>query len=119
MEQEKIFSAYINECYTECGANSTGLHPNCVCDDDDFYYDVDLKICKSITGRKCPEDSIGIGPDCLCIRTEHIFFIWRWECDTEYLGSPFMPELNCPESGQKWPQCDVAIDQKVLITLVG
>lgn len=117
---EQIFSAYINKCYVECGENSTGLHPHCICDnEDDFYYDVDSKKCESIIGRPCPEDSIGIGPDCLCINESQVFLLSLWECHYEYLGSLFMPDTTCPNRAQKWPQCDVSIDQKVLITLIG
>lgn len=117
---EKIFSAYINECYIECGGNSTGLHPDCTCDnEEDFYYDADLKSCESIIGRPCPEDSIGIGPDCLCVNEKHVFILSLWECDYEYLGSIYSPETNCPNRAQKWPQCEVSIDRKVLITLIG
>lgn len=119
-ESEKVFSAYINQCYIECGDDSsTGLHPECICDDKNSYYDVDTKNCKSIVGRTCPEDSIGIGPDCLCMNERHVFMVSLWECDSEYFGMPYIPDSECPDSSQRWPQCSVSIDQKLLTTLIG
>lgn len=58
------FSAYINECFIACPENASGIHPtSCRCDNINDYYVADEFICKSKIGRKCPADSIGVGPD--------------------------------------------------------
>lgn len=84
-----------------------------------MYYDVDLKKCQSIVGRACPENSVGIGPDCLCMNEKHVLIMSLWECDFEYLGMPFINDSECSDTSQRWPQCDVSIDRNVLITLIG
>lgn len=69
IDEEYTFSAYINECYIECPDDAKDIYPRCRCYDRNFfYYDEIEGICKSNMGRKCPKFSIGIGPDCLCIK---------------------------------------------------
>lgn len=115
--QDHIFSAYINECYIECGGDSNGLHPDCDCNELGTYYDPEEFICRSNVGRKCPENSIGIGPDCLCIEEDFRFYDSMWSCLRA--ESAYSSNAQCPEGGNKWPQCNVEIQRNVIISLIG
>lgn len=64
-------------------------------------------------------NSIGIGPDCLCIKENYRFDPSKWRC---YHGLVVLEEPEpsaCPDSSQKWPQCDVSIDGTTLLSLIG
>lgn len=120
MNEGHIFSAYINQCYIPCPGDSTGKHPYCRCDKSDFYYDENEGVCKSNVGRKCPKFSIGTGPNCLCTKTASIFNIYFWECQhPRPTIKSSIESTNCPDSSQKWPQCDVSIHRNALFSLVG
>lgn len=116
--EEHIFSAYINECYVPCPEDSTGKHPYCRCDQFDFYYDENERVCKSNLERKCPKFAIGTGPDCLCTKKDYIFNTYFWQCQYRYAAYGAV-SANCPDSSQKWPQCDVSIHRNALLSLVG
>lgn len=117
--EDHIFSSYINECYVECGAGSTGLQPYCRCEMPDTYYETEEFACKSNIGRECPLSSIGIGPDCLCIEANSSFNEHLWGCYGAG-GATFAhyTPTNCPDKSQKWPQCS-GIDRNALLSLVG
>lgn len=118
-QNEFIFSAYINQCYIECPEDSDGIHPYCRCNEREFYYHLEEKVCKINIGRQCPKESIGIGPDCLCIRNDYIFDRYKWGCYNVKSTFAHPAVSNCPDSSQKWPQCDVSIDRNALLSLVG
>lgn len=116
--EDYLFSAYINECYIECGSGSTGLHPHCRCDTLETYYDAAEFACKSNIGRSCPLASIGIGPDCLCVQENYIFAESYWACYPGNATFAYPALASCPD-GNKWPQCGVEIDRNTLLSLVG
>lgn len=116
--ENEIFSAHINQCYVECGADSIGLHPHCQCDSYGTYYDVAEFACKTNIGRKCPPKSIGIGPDCLCAEANTTFVDFFWDCYLEGGSFAHYPQSGCPDKSQKWPQCS-GIDPNALRSLVG
>lgn len=118
-QDEHIFSAYINECYIECPEDANGLHPTCRCNEPSFYYDVKERECTTNEGRSCPKESIGVGPDCLCMRENYIFNAYHWRCYNKKATFAQSPTSNCPDSSQKWPQCDVSIDRNALLSLIG
>lgn len=112
-EKDYIYSAYINECFIECG-NGMGIHPRCYCGKEfDSIYDVEARFCKPIgyAGRRCPPGSFGIAPNCRCA-VGH-FQIYGWGCFFAYALGP----TNYP--CDKWPQCDLGIDRNTLLSLVG
>ncbi len=106
-EQSHLFSSFMNLCYPDCFEPlRTALEFNmtsCV----ERY---------AVSGRECPPDSIGISPDCKCFENKS-FIPYGWGC---YDSSIFaFGSQNCPNKDQKFPQCDLSIDMKVLITLLG
>lgn len=113
-----LFSAYINECYIECGSGSSGLYPHCRCYTPETYYDAAEFECKSYIGRSCPLASIGIGPDCLCVQENYIFEKSYWTCYPGNATFAYPSLASCPD-GNKWPQCGVEIDRNTLLSLVG
>lgn len=114
---DNLYSAYINQCYIECGSGSTGLYPYCKCDEPGTYYEPEEFACKSNVGRKCPDASIGEGPDCLCIQNDIVFIENFWGCYFQNTSFAY-PSAQCP-GGNKWPQCSVEIDRNTLLSLVG
>lgn len=119
-DKNVLFSAYINQCYIECTDDSSGIHPNCQCDGE-YFYDVNNFTCKSNTGRICPRDSIGIGPDCLCMRKNNKFNSVLWNCidPAASFGGFSGPSTSCPDNGGKWPQCEASIERNTLLSLIG
>lgn len=113
------YSAYINKCYIECGSDSAGLYPKCNCDEPRTYYDPEEFACKSNVGRECPKESIGIGPDCLCVDDDFQFLEVSWRCYSKNVTFAYPSMAQCPEGGNKWPQCNVEIDRNTLLSLVG
>lgn len=85
-----------------------------------MYYEAEEFQCKSNTGRECPLETIGIGPDCLCIRANHTFYDMFWSCyaDGTSFGGAFAGPQYCPDKGQKYPQCS-GIDPNALKSLIG
>lgn len=118
-DEEYIFSAYINNCYIECPEDAQDIHPYCRCNEHDYHYDKEQRVCKSNVGRKCPKLSIGIGPDCLCMRKSHKFNPSWWECNSDQAVYVQSFASGCPDHSQKWPQCDVSIHRNALLSLVG
>lgn len=117
--ENHVFSAYINQCYIECGTDSVGLHPFCRCDQAGTYYEPEEFTCKSNIGRECPEDiSIGTGPDCLCVQKDYVFNSLFWSCYFVNATFAYPSGASCP-GGQSWPQCPVEIDRNTLLSLVG
>lgn len=102
----QVFSAYLNLCYTPCTENKIfGKFPQCICKPN-YYYDVKERLCKSNVGRKCPDNSIGAGPDCLCIIEGEQFFDFPttvWKC-SKLPPKTSSPSI-CPDGGM-YPQCD-------------
>lgn len=113
------FSSYINKCYIECPEDAEDIHPYCRCNERFYYYNIESKFCETIEDRKCPAASIGIGPDCLCIKKDYVFNKLLWECYHKFATFAFPSVSNCPDSTQKWPQCDVSIDRNTLLSLIG
>ena len=107
--ENHIYSAYINQCYIECGGGSTGQHPHCKCDKPDTHYEPTEFTCKSNIGRECPKASIGTGPDCLCVQKDHVFNSESWTCDYGTNFAPGTPQERCPGGG-RWPQCPLDWD---------
>lgn len=79
-EQSFKYNDFTNECESGCGNDSTGVHPHCKCKEPGMYYDANALTCKSNIGRQCPEASIGIGPDCLCVDKDYKFNVFSWYC---------------------------------------
>lgn len=72
-----------------------------------------------MAGAKCPENSIGIGPDCLCMDEKHIFIMSEWKCGSSMLtGSECIPPSSIQRIAQRLPLCDY-VDHKVLISSIG
>lgn len=118
--ENHIFSAYLNQCYIECGNDSVGLHPRCNCNKPETYYEPLEFACKSNVGRQCPkETTIGTGPDCLCVRKGYIFSTTEWSCQNENFTFGYSPVQSCPYGANKWPQCPVDIDRNTLLSLIG
>lgn len=68
------------------------------------------------SGRLCPPDSFGVSPDCKCF-SDKTFVPYGWGCfETNIFAFGVQ---KCPDKEQKFPQCEVSIDRKVLITLIG
>lgn len=113
------FSAYINECYIACPVNSVrfALHPFCKCSLK-YYYDANEFICKFIDRAVCPLDSIGVAPDCTCVQENYKFSSDAWVCYLPVDTSEF-DENSCPNRYEKWPQCGITIDGRLLETLIG
>ena len=87
-ERDHIYSAYINECYIECG-DGTGKHPHCHCGKGfDLAYDIEAGMCKPIgyEGRPCPPGSLDIDPHCHCVLGT--FEIYDWGCFEHYIYGP-------------------------------
>lgn len=116
--ESQIYSAYINQCYIECGSDSVGLHPYCNCNKPETYYEPEEFACKTNVGRECPKVSIGIGPDCLCVQKDYKFNSFYWTCSYKDAAFAYPASASCP-SGHTWPQCPVGIDRNTLLSLVG
>lgn len=110
------FSAYINECYIGCNGG-IGKHPYCDCGIGMFYNTEEFK-CESNIGRACPKQSIGTGPDCLCIEMNKTFIESLWSCLDHTVTFAFSSSTNCPDRSQKYPQCS-GIDPNALKSLIG
>lgn len=115
-QADRLFSAYLNQCYIECPDDSAGIHPDCECNDTSTYYHPTERICKSNVGRKCPKNSIGIGPDCLCIETGRTFYENLWQCTSHESIFYFPTRRSCPEKTDKFPQCEILVDHNILLT---
>lgn len=106
-ERNHLFSAYINQCYPDCFEPSKTL------------LEFDMTKCAErygYAGRPCPPNSIGISPDCKCFGGK-TFVPYGWGCfDISVFAFGIQ---NCQNREQKFPQCEVSIDRKVLITLIG
>lgn len=114
-QNDHKFSSYIDECYIPCPEDSQGVHPYCRCYDG--YYDENEFNCKSFLGRKCTHESIGIGPDCLCMRRKFVFDVHSWSCSIGFAPSE-SPISGCP-NGEKYPDCPNAVDINVVKSLLG
>lgn len=115
--EDDIFSAFINQCYIGCGGNSIGLHPDCKCNQPDTYYKAEEFACKSNIGRDCPMESIGTGPECLCVRKNYVFNRYSWSCSFVNASFAYPGLASCP--GGNWPQCPLEIDRNTLLSLIG
>lgn len=95
MDQGKYDKA-TNTCPNpECPAlKSTGIYPNCTCNQKNFDYSIYLNECF----RVCPDQSSGYWPKCDCDVDRHVFDTFLFKCIACPLDSiGIYPNCSCGE----------------------